>query len=88
MPPIKQELFAEIEAIPPEHWEELLLALQRFRDNATHPQPIVINAQQLQKNQAAIALLQSWVEEGDTQAWETLKTNLDADRLSDRPLFP
>ena len=43
-------------------------------------------------NQAAIALLRSWAEEGDEQeqrdTWEYLKEALDEDRLSDRKLFP
>lgn len=90
--PSLNSLVREIEATPGEHWEELLSQLRQFRENVTKRQPNVVDAQQLQKNQAAIALLHTWVEEGsteeDTQAWETLKTNLDADRLSDRPLFP
>jgi hypothetical protein len=85
-------LVSEIEATPPEYWEELLVTLRQFRDRVTRSQPTVIDAEQRQKNQAAIDLLKSWVDEGDTeadtQAWETLKTNLDEDRLSDRPLFP
>ena len=85
-------LVSEIEATPAEHWAELLSQLQQFREQVTKQQLIVIDVQQLQKNQGAISLLNSWVNEGsteeDTQAWETLKTNLDADRLSDRSLFP
>lgn len=52
----------------------------------------IINLEQAEKNQAAIDLLQSWMDEEDTgedaQAWTILKINLDADRLSDRRLFP
>jgi hypothetical protein len=85
-------LVSEIEATPPEYWDELLVTLRQFRDRVTQSPPIVIDAEQRQKNQAAIDLLKSWVDEGDTeadtQAWEVLKTNLDANRLSDRPLFP
>ena len=85
-------LVSEIEATPAEHWAELLSQLQQFREQVTKQQPIVIDVQQLQKNQGAIDLLNSWVNEGsteeDTQAWETLKTNLDVDRLSNRSLFP
>lgn len=46
-----------------------------------------------QRNQAAIRLLRSWRSEGadaaeQKAAWNYLKTALDEDRLSDRPLFP
>jgi hypothetical protein len=82
----------EIEATPEEHWDALLTTLRRFRESATHQQSQTINPEQAKKNQAAIDLLQSWMNEEDegedAQAWEILKTNLDADRLSDRPLFP
>jgi ferritin len=85
-------LVREIEATPPEYWDEILVTLRQFRKNVTRQKSQVVDVEQRRKNQAAIDLLQSWVEEGDseadTQAWETLKTNLDADRLSDRPLFP
>ena len=47
---------------------------------------------QIEKNQAAIRLLDSWLAEEPTQeqqeAWEDLKRALDEDRLSDRKLFP
>jgi ferritin len=85
-------LVREIEATPPEYWQEILATLRQFREHVTQQKPQVVDVEQRRKNQAAIDLLRSWVEEGnveaDTQAWETLKTNLDADRLSDRPLFP
>lgn len=85
-------LVREIEATPPEYWDELLITLRQFRENITQQKPLVVDVEQRQKNQAALDLLKSWVAEGDTetdtQAWETLKTNLDVDRLSDRPLFP
>ncbi len=85
-------LVREIEATPPEYWDEILATLRQFREHVTQQKSRVVNVEQRRKNQVAIDLLQSWVEEGDsdtdTQAWETLKTNLDADRLSDRPLFP
>jgi hypothetical protein len=76
-------LIHKIEAIPQEHWADLLITLRQFRQQKTHP---IINAQQLEKNQGAIALLKSWAEEDsaeeDAQAWAILKTNLDIDRLS------
>jgi hypothetical protein len=49
--------------------------------------------QQIEANQppALDRLLQSWEEEGDSQehleTWEFLKQALDADRISNRPLF-
>ncbi len=53
----------------------------------------MINVEQARKNQAAIDLLDSWLDEDEDasehqQAWDVLKTALDEDRLSDRPLFP
>ena len=90
--PTLDTLVREIEATPGERWEELLVQLRQFRESATQQPSAVVNSQQLQKNRAAIALLSTWANEGstdeDTQAWETLKSSLDADRLSDRPLFP
>ena len=45
---------------------------------------------QRQKNQAALALLRAWQEEAQEQAetWAVVQAALEADRLSDRPLFP
>jgi HicB family len=44
------------------------------------------------KQEQAIALLQSWIDEGDgdeqAETLDYLIEALDADRLSDRPLFP
>jgi hypothetical protein len=44
------------------------------------------------KQERAIALLQSWIDEGDggeqAETLDYLIEVLDADRLSDRPLFP
>ena len=81
----------EIEATPEEYWGELLESLRLFRVNVAQRKTQVVNPEQLEKNQAAIALLQSWADEDsadeDAEAWQILKTNLDADRLSDRPLF-
>jgi hypothetical protein len=53
----------------------------------------IVDGEQAQKNQAAIALLDSWMNDDEDanehqQAWDFLKTALDEDRLSDRPLFP
>ncbi len=50
-----------------------------------------LKAEQVQKNLAAIKLLESWYEEDaqeQCETWEYLKQALDEDRLSDRKLFP
>ncbi len=94
LPPASLEsLLHEIEATPREYWAELLDALRQFRQKIPSTAPPVINAEQAQKNQAAIDLLDSWLEDNEDalehqQAWDFLKTALDEDRLSDRPLFP
>jgi len=47
-------------------------------------------AEQIEKNQAAIQLLQSWFDEDEQEQRETLlllQVALDEDRLSDRLLF-
>ncbi|MEG4234673.1 hypothetical protein QUA40_21595 [Microcoleus sp. Pol11C3] len=48
--------------------------------------------ERIQRNQGAIELLRSWIEEGDeqeqTETAEYLRKALDEDRLSNRPLFP
>ncbi len=47
---------------------------------------------QIERNQEAIKLLDSWLVEGDAEeqreTWEWLQKALDRDRLSDRKLFP
>jgi len=54
--------------------------------------PEVARQEQIKRNQVVIELLRSWEEEGDeeeqTETWEYLRTALDEDRLSNRPLFP
>jgi hypothetical protein len=88
-----ESLLHEIEATPREYWAEVLDTLRQFRQKiSVSPQP-VINAEQAKKNQAAIDLLDSWLGDGEDGAehqksWDFLKTALDEDRLSDRPLFP
>jgi hypothetical protein len=85
-PPELETLIQEIQQIPPAQWNNLLGLLQVFRQ-AVGNSPAAPKV-----NQAAIDLLRSWREEGDEQeqreTWEFLKTALDEDRLSDRPLFP
>jgi hypothetical protein len=89
---LRECLVYEIEATPEEYWEDLLITLRQFRQSATLQSDRIINLEQVKKNQAAIDLIQSWMDEEDTgedaEAWNILKTNLDADRLSDRRLFP
>ncbi|NEP55717.1 MAG: hypothetical protein F6K31_01600 [Symploca sp. SIO2G7] len=67
--------------------------MRQFRQNLPSTTLSVINPEQARKNQAAIDLLDSWLEDDEDasehqQAWEFLKVALDEDRLSDRPLFP
>jgi hypothetical protein len=86
-------LLHEIEATPREYWSDLLDTLRQFRQKIPSATASVVNAEQAQKNQAAIDLLDSWLGDDedaaeDRQTWEFLKTALDEDRLSDRPLFP
>ncbi len=86
-------LLHEIEATPKEYWADLLESLRQFRQNIPATASSIVDIEQAQKNQAAIDLLDSWLDESEDaaehqQAWECLKTALDEDRLSDRPLFP
>jgi len=86
-------LISEIEATPREYWTELLDTLRQFRQKISSTTSPMINAEQAQKNQAAIALLDSWLDENEDasehqQTWDYLKKTMDEDRLSDRPLFP
>ena len=99
-------LLAEIEATPREHWSELLDTLRQFRKKLSteHYPPVpasnpiideshpIIDEEQAKKNQAAIDLMRSWMENDDEkehqETFEFLKKALDEDRLSNRPLFP
>jgi hypothetical protein len=71
----------EIESTPEEHWTELLETLRQFHQNASQTRLSVINVEQAQKNQAAIDLLDSWMDDSEDasehqQAWDCLKTAL------------
>lgn len=86
-------LLHEIEATPREYWADLLDTLRQFRRKIPSDASPVIDAEQARRNQAAIDLLDSWMSDDEDasehqQAWDFLKTALDEDRLSDRPLFP
>ncbi len=93
-PPASLELLLyEIEATPRAYWADLLDTLRQFRGKIPSTTPSIVNAEQAQKNQAAIDLLDSWLDDNEDtsehrQAWDFLKPALDEDRLSDRPLFP
>ena len=85
-------LLDEIEATPKEYWADLLNTLRQFRQTIPLTALPIVNAKQAQKNQAAIALLDSWVSDDENanehqQTWDFLKTALNEDRLSNRPLF-
>jgi regulator of protease activity HflC (stomatin/prohibitin superfamily) len=51
-----------------------------------------LRQERIERNQAAIRLLQSWIDEGDEEeqreTFEALKKGLEENRLSNRPLFP
>jgi hypothetical protein len=86
-------LIDEIEATPREHWTDLLDTLRQFRQKVPSVLSPIVDVEQALKNKAAIDLLDSWLgDEEDAaeheQTWAFLKTALDEDRLSDRPLFP
>jgi hypothetical protein len=86
-------LLHEIEATPKEYWTDLLDTLRQFRQNIPSTTSPIVNIEQARKNQAAIDLLDSWLNEEEDasehqQTWDFLQTALDEDRLSDRPLFP
>ncbi len=93
-PPASLELLLhEIEATPRQYWTDLLDILRQFRQKIPSTDLSVVDAEQARKNQAAIDLLDSWLDDTEDalehqQAWDFLKTALDEDRLSDRPLFP
>jgi len=77
-PPTSLELLLhEIEATPREYWADLLDALRQFRQNIPSTSPPVVDAEQARKNQAAIDLLDSWLDETEDasehqQAWDFL----------------
>jgi hypothetical protein len=86
-------LLHEIEATPKEYWADLLDTLRQFRQKIPPATPPMVNIEQARKNQAAIDLLDSWLNEDQDasehqQTWDFLQKSLDEDRLSDRPLFP
>jgi hypothetical protein len=62
----------------------LLDTLHQFRQKIPSTTLLVVDAEQAQKNQAAINLLDSWLDDNEDasehqQAWEFLKTALDED---------
>ncbi|HLO52396.1 MAG TPA: hypothetical protein VK211_28610 [Kamptonema sp.] len=97
------ELLQEIQETPREYWPNLLEMIRLFKETVIM-KPRVSKTQEtiditklskeerIQRNQGAIALINSWVDEGDeeeqTETWEYLCQAIDQDRLSNRPLFP
>ncbi len=85
-------LLHEIETTPKTYWADLLDILRQFRQKVAST-PAITDPEQARKNQAALDLLDSWLGDNEDeaehrQAWDFLKTALDEDRLSERPLFP
>ncbi len=77
-----QLLLYEIEATPQEYWTDLLDTLRQFRQKKLSATLPIVNAEQAKKNQAAIDLLNSWLDEDEDaaehqQAWDFLKAALD-----------
>jgi hypothetical protein len=92
-PTTLEVLVDEIEATPKEYWPELLDRMRQFRETIPLGLLTTIDTERLEKNRAAIKLLDSWLGEDEDaeehqQAWNFLQTALYEDRLSDRPLFP
>ena len=85
LPPASLEvLLHEIEATPKEYWADLLDTLRQFRQHISSTAPPVINAEQARKNQAAIDLLESWLDDIEDasehqQTWDfcTCKFSID-----------
>ena len=100
------EFLSVIQQTPREYWPNLLKMMRLFLETVTvkpvlselEPIPQKIDMtklsleERIQRNQGAINLVNSWVEEGveqeQTATWEYLRKVLDEDRLSNRPLFP
>jgi hypothetical protein len=100
------EFLVVIQQTPREYWPNLLQMMRLFLETVTvkpvlseptqTPDQIDITQlsleERIQRNQGAINLINSWVEQGDeqeqTETWEDLRKILDEDRLSNRPLFP
>jgi hypothetical protein len=58
-------LLHEIEATPREYWADLLSTLRQFRQKLPMASPPVVNPEQARKNQAAINLLDSWLDDNE-----------------------
>ena len=90
------EMIVAIAQIPREHWGNLLQIIELFQDSVSHKQEKAIDPleaslhlskeERIRKNQAALALLRQWEEEGDeqeqTETWEFLQKALEEDRVS------
>ncbi|OCR01674.1 hypothetical protein BCD67_13695 [Oscillatoriales cyanobacterium USR001] len=97
------ELLQEIQETPREHWPNLLQMIRLFKETVTMKPRVSEKSdkiditklsleERIKRNQGAIDLINSWVDEGDeeeqTETWEYLCQAIDRDRLSNRPLFP
>lgn len=100
------EFLRIIQQTPREYWPNLLQMMRLLLETVTvkpilselAPTPEKIDMtklsleERIKRNQGAIDLINSWVEEGDeqeqTETWEYLRKVLDEDRLSNRLLFP
>jgi hypothetical protein len=58
-------LLYEIEATPREYWADLLDTLRQFRQKIPSAPPQIVDAEQAQKNQAAIELLDLWLNDDE-----------------------
>jgi len=83
-------LLQEIEATPKEYWTKLFDTLHQFRKNLPECTSTITKEEQVKKNQAAIDLMNSWIENDDAEehqkAWEFLAAALDEDHSQNRPL--
>ncbi len=104
MSPIRQQLLDTIEQVPESELTEILhflqsrhTTLQQPIDSSTQAWNAVVDRlnnltpeQRIHQRQTISNLLASWNEESDEdeESWEELKTSLDRNRNSYRPLFP
>lgn len=90
------DMIVAIAQIPQEHWGNLLQIIALFQDSVSKKQETAIDPleaslksskeERTRKNQAALALLRQWEEEGDeqehTETWEYLQKALEENPVS------
>lgn len=100
------EFLRVIQQTPREYWPNLLKMMRLFLETVT-VKPLLSEPahtseqiditklsleERIERNQGAIDLINSWIEDGDeqeqTETWEYLRKVLDEDRFSNRLLFP